>query len=180
MGSPAERPPSCCLSPTFRVVVPRHLARLVLWTRSVMTRSTYLVYMSRPSGARLLMLRLPRFQTVMMTSPFRAFHSFCSGFVWKATMRGFSFRALCILLPLPCRFPQFALSLPCRLVAVADDDLLGIVNIYFLLLSLATNSMIDLDKVINSGSLQMSSWKLQQHRNCNSKPQRNHYRLHLI
>jgi hypothetical protein len=95
-------------------------------------------------------------------------------------MRGFSFRALCILLPLPHCFPFFALSLPCRLVVVVDDDLLGIVNMHFLLLPLAKNSMIDLDKVINAGSLQMSSWKLHQHRNCKSEPQRNHYRLHLI
>jgi hypothetical protein len=42
------RPPGCCLCTPFPIAIPRCLVCLVLWTWSVMTRSLFLVYMSRP------------------------------------------------------------------------------------------------------------------------------------
>jgi hypothetical protein len=66
--------------------------------------------------------------------------------------------------------PVLSFSLGRRLVAVVDA-LSGMVNTDMLLLLCS--------RVINAGSLQMSYWKLQQHRNCESKLQRNHYRLCL-
>jgi hypothetical protein len=65
---------------------------------------------------------------------------------------------------------SFSLGMPRRLVAVVDA-LSGMVNTDMLLLLCS--------RVKNAGSLQMSYWKLQQHRNCESKLQRNHYRLCL-
>jgi hypothetical protein len=70
-------------------------------------------------GGLLLMLEPSILRTVMMKSPFRILYPILLWFDVIVLMTLF-FRVLCFLVPPPLPIPLSALTLPCRLLAVAS------------------------------------------------------------
>jgi hypothetical protein len=101
------RSQACCPYPTLSVAVPSCLVclNLVLRTRSVMTTSPFLVYMSHFPGDLLLVPLPPRLQIGMMTFPVCIFQSallwFCANVLLRAPLLPFPSSTSCPFLRTP-------------------------------------------------------------------------------